>query len=749
MKNPATLFRMYFYHFLGKVMKAFCIICPITLYFFICPVAVKAQDININTGGYMIMNGTVSLMLNNAGFNNNGSFNAGNGTVKFIGNIDTTVGYVKGTSCTTFYNLAVEKDNFGVTLKSSVGVRNVLTIVAGKLYTDSNLTLLSNDTLTARVDVVPLESDIIGKAMVERYIPSKRAWRLMTAPVTQATSIFNSWQNSGLYLAAKGTFVSGPGPTGAIGNGLDVSPKNNVSMKKWDSNTQQYVNVLNSKVPISAGTNGSADNTGYLFFVRGDRNLNNFDIPNTNITTLTSIGKLQIGTQVFPASHVEGKYTLIGNPFASPIDFNLVVLTNLIKRFYVWDPTINLLGGYVMLDDLGNTGSFFKSPIISGQTKNIQSSQAFFVETATNSTASITINESSKSTIYTGNVFRPMSPNSTLNAISSLAINLYLLNVDSSTILADGNLVQFGEGFSDSVKNEDAIKFININENLALVRRGIALTAERRPPLKSTDTLNLKLWKTTQRAYNFEFIPTQFDTPDLTAFLIDNFLNTATAISLSTTTKINFKVDANPASSYPERFKVVFKMPDFIPLPVTILGVTAILQNNNIAVHWKVEHEINLLQYEVEKSTDGTLFNSVYTTTIAANNNINIYNWLDKNIVTGNNIYRIKSIDLNGSSKYSFIVNVVVSKKTATITIFPNLVVDNNIHLQFINQLLGNYQINLINNAGQIIFNRELLVNGDAVSIKLTLDKKIPIGIYQIQIIRPDLTVQIKRIDFL
>ncbi|MCY7292399.1 MAG: hypothetical protein LH615_09480, partial [Ferruginibacter sp.] len=354
---------------------------------------VKAQGIIIKSGSNLVLKGNVSLVINNAALHNNGIFTEGESTVKFAGHLDTTIAKVAGSQITTFYNLSVTKSAYGISLKSPVVVRNILLLSAGNIYTDSNLTLRSNVNLTARVDVVPSGCNIIGKAHVERYIPSKRAWRLLTAPVTNANTIFNTWQNRGIYTPGAGTLVTGPNPTSA--NGLDASLMNNISIKKWNYVTQAYTNVTNTKVAMSTN-NGSADNSGYLVFVRGDRNPANTNINVSNVTTLTSIGSLQTGTQVFPTSGLYDGYTLVGNPYASPVDFNNIVLTNLVKRFYVWDPSLNTVGGYVTLDDIDNDGVFSKSVAGSSQTNVIESQQAFFVETIATGAASLTINESDK-----------------------------------------------------------------------------------------------------------------------------------------------------------------------------------------------------------------------------------------------------------------------------------------------------------------------------------------------------------------
>ncbi|MDB5279123.1 MAG: type sorting protein [Ferruginibacter sp.] len=240
------------------------------LIFSVC--VARAQEVKLYTGCNMVLNGNINVIVNNTAFKNNGIFSAGGSTVAFMGDADTTISYLSGTSSTTFNNLTINKSAYGTALKSAAIVSNVLAVGGGNLYADSNLTLRSDVNLTARVAPVAASSQIIGKATVERYIPGKRAWRLMTAPVTSSNTIYNTWQDRGADIPGIGLLVTGPNPTGSSGNGLDVSAQNSVSMKTWNYSTQALVNVLNTKVPISAGNTGSAVNTGYFIFIRGDRN---------------------------------------------------------------------------------------------------------------------------------------------------------------------------------------------------------------------------------------------------------------------------------------------------------------------------------------------------------------------------------------------------------------------------------------------------------------------------------------------
>jgi hypothetical protein len=679
-----------------------------------------AQEINLYSGCNMVLNGSVNVVINNIALKNNGTFTAGSSTVFFTGNTDTTISYISGSSYTRFNNLTVDKSAYGTAVKSAAGVKNILTLTTGYLYADSNLTLLSDASNTARLAAVTPGADVLGKTLVERYIPSKRAWRLMTAPVTNGSDIYNCWQNNGVYSVGKGLLVSGPGG----GNGLDNG--NAASLKTWDVASQALAPVSNTHTKISATNTGSADNTGYFVFIRGDRNPTNFIIPNSNITTITGVGKLQTGTQTFTAATTAGKYTLIGNPYASPINFSNVTRTNLVKRFYVWDPTLNTMGGFVTLDDVDNDGVYSKSVAGSAQTKEIQSTQAFFVETSSNGAASLTFTESAKSTNNNINVFRPMA------APGSIRADLYLLNSDSSVVLADGVLAEYNSLFNDSVSNEDALKFSNINESVAFARYGKSLAIERRPLIDVSDTLFIKLSKTTLRNYQLQLTAAGLDQQGLLAFFEDRYLSTITPLDLSVTTVVNFLVNADPASAGSGRFRIIFR--PLSVLPVVFVSVKAYQVNDKIQVAWKAGDEGSTMSYEVEKSVDGINFTSVKT---IGKNNTGNYAWTDMNAIAGKNIYRIKNIANDGAAQYSATVIVWIAKKNTHFSVEPNPVKGNSIQLHFANQPTGMYHFNLMNNAGQLVYSTSRHISNSSTLQVMNTNTALAAGMYQLQITGP------------
>jgi hypothetical protein len=697
------------------------------------------KQLNITPGGYLVLNGNVALVTNNAAINNNGTIGPGSSTFYFTGNSDTTLSYITGTSTTTCTNLTVNKSTYGVAIKSPVHVTNVLTMSAGNLYPDSNLTLISNAANTARVAPVPPSCNIIGKTFVERYFPARRAWRLITAPVTVSNTIYQTWQNGGIYTIGQGMFVTGKNPTEA--SGLDASPENNYSMETFNPSNQSLNYVTNSNINISPGNSGSADNIGYFTFVRGDRNLDNVIIPNCDTTTLTCLGDLQTGDQIFNAATSAGSYTLIGNPYASPIDFNNVNRTNLIKRFIVWDPTLNSLGAYVTLDDIDNTGVYSTSVAGTVQTNEIQSGQAFFVQTLNAGAASITISESSKSSTNNTLIFRPA--NTTISFITSL----YLLNTDNSTILADGALAEFNNQFDSVVNWQDAVKNYNINETIGLVRDGINLAIERDPIITTTDTLFLNLTGQTARSYQFQFTGTNMNGQGITGILKDSYLGTSTPINLDgTVNKINFSVIAgNSASAAPNRFIIVFR-PSSV-LPVTFTSVNAYQENTGINVEWNVANELNIVQYEVQRSTDGIHFTNENPTKATGNNQSSInYNWLDTNPLEGANYYRIESIGTDGNIQFSQVVKVVINIPGSNISVYPNPVVGQLINLKFNNKSIGDYQFNLINADGQTVYNKEIYIVSSNSTETLIIPTALAKGIYELKIIKTGEAATVKKI---
>jgi hypothetical protein len=108
-----------------------------------------------------------------------------------------------------------------------------------------------------------------------------------------------------------------------------------------------------------------------------------------------------------------------------------------------------------------------------------------------------------------------------------------------------------------------------------------------------------------------------------------------------------------------------------IPLPVNFIGLVATRDNNLVSLKWDVSEEINVQQYEVERSANGSSFNTVG---VVPSKGKSIYSFTDASAGSGNIFYRVKSKDIDGKFKYSGIILLHGSGNSFsnTLNIYPS-----------------------------------------------------------------------------
>jgi len=96
--------------------------------------------------------------------------------------------------------------------------------------------------------------------------------------------------------------------------------------------------------------------------------------------------------------------------------------------------------------------------------------------------------------------------------------------------------------------------------------------------------------------------------------------------------------------------------PQIIPLPVNFIGLVAERGTSNSAnLKWDVSEELNVREYQVERSENGSYFTTVG---LAAAKGKSLYTFTNYNVPTGNIYFRIKSVDIDGRFKYSGILKL-------------------------------------------------------------------------------------------
>ncbi|MGG9970576.1 beta strand repeat-containing protein [Ferruginibacter sp. SUN002] len=650
------------------------------------------------------------------------SVTLGNGTGNVILNSDWDVtGSLDFTNTTDTFFIAP-----GVELKATGGSIN---------FHDKPVVIQSSENGTGSIGEISGGGSLLGatNVTVERYTAQNayRGWRMLAVPTQTSQSVFASWQESGVNNNGYGTLVTSP--SGAAG---------------YDATTPSW--SLLSYVPGStpAWSGATAATTGlpilnndraWMIYIRGDRTVgvSATDIVTNSPAKLRTTGPLFQGDQFIDL--VDG-FNLVGNPFASEIDFdNIEVVSGSIDNtLQLWDPTIEglyKLGSFVYFNGgirngapIGSYGAF--------NTK-IQSGMAFIVKS--NGASQIRIGEDAKSNgaNVNGTGFRPQGGTSVFVTSLSPIVN-------NNPVYADGVTAAYSSNFNSDIDANDAVKTSNFGESIGMLRNTKLLAIERRQAITDKDSIFYKLSGLKTAKYRLAFAPTSMDALGLTAFLEDKYLSTSKAIDLSTTTYVDFDAVSNNTATFADRFRIVFKAAG--TTPVTITNLNATQKNTAMQVDWKVPVENGVKQYEVERSSNGINFTKVGIVPATTNNGGSaVYSFMDVAPVAGTNYYRIKTIDISGAVRFTYIVKVNYGQSAPSITLNSTFINDGRFSLSLTNQERGRYNIRVLNTVGQEVLKTSFEHPGGNSTQTINLPGSVK-GIYHLEVIKPNRISEIKKI---
>ncbi len=92
------------------------------------------------------------------------------------------------------------------------------------------------------------------------------------------------------------------------------------------------------------------------------------------------------------------------------------------------------------------------------------------------------------------------------------------------------------------------------------------------------------------------------------------------------------------------------------PLPVNFIGLVANRNtDNSVGLKWDVSEEVNVREYQIERSENGTSFSVVGTVSPKGKS---IYTFTNYAVSSNTIFYRVKSIDIDGRIKYSGIIRL-------------------------------------------------------------------------------------------
>lgn len=669
-------------------------------------------------------------------YTNNGSAINNLGTLVFTGhaaaqNFPGNLGTV-----TAMHNLEIDNPNGMV-------INKPITITGSLIPSDGNIelnnvvvTLSSSANATASVCAFQPGASLsyigAGAFTVERHINTgtdpgqhPKSWQFLATPVAGQT-VFQSWQESGAAPPGYGTWLTG------TGTGFDVTTLS-PSMKYYDTATTNWKGITNTGHNLQ-------NSLGYMLFVRGDRTVVTYN-GTPNVTNMRSKGTIYTPSNPPPNVLVPANaFQSLGNPYPSRISFPQVYAgsTGINDVFYVWDPKLQgsyQVGGWQTMSGLvnyaptagGDPDTYYPAGV---PNPYIESGQAVMVR-GNGSGGSVVFSESNK---VSGNRLVNRTQQTNYN-VSGNRQFLYSSLFTSDGVIADGNIVVFDTGLSNDVDYNDATKILNDGENLGLINDQSILAVEGRALIAQGDTIFYYLKNLRQQSYQLRFTPVNMD-QQIMAILIDRFTNSQMPVSLNNKSYIDFTVTSDPLSQSTGRFILVFKQLDIVPVSFISISANRI-SDKSVHVKWEVDNETGISIYDIERSANGRNFSQLGILQPTVNNGGTAsYSFIDHAALQSDIFYRIKAKSESGLIQYSKMVKVSQVKIDGSIRVFPNPVVDGNMHLNIQGMPEGVYAARIINSAGQVVFSKHFTIQAQVQTMNFSV--QLSHGQYHLEIITPE-----------
>jgi hypothetical protein len=183
-------------------------------------------------------------------------------------------------------------------------------------------------------------------------------------------------------------------------------------------------------------------------------------------------------------------------------------------------------------------------------------------------------------------------------------------------------------------------------------------------------------------------------------------------------------------------------------LPVELLSFEGNCKDGSVTLDWKTATEHNSDYFKVMKSRDGVNWSTLTSISSAGNSTQELsYTALDKNIISGNNYYKLLQIDIDGKSKEYGPINVNCSVSSeGYFSVFPNptsgefQVIINDINL------VGTSKLIIKDTKGSEVLNKDLEIK-PGINAFFVDNLQKSSGMYYIYVVNEKLTTTIRKFE--
>jgi hypothetical protein len=169
-------------------------------------------------------------------------------------------------------------------------------------------------------------------------------------------------------------------------------------------------------------------------------------------------------------------------------------------------------------------------------------------------------------------------------------------------------------------------------------------------------------------------------------------------------------------------------------LPVKITDFTLNAEDKGIEIEWVAREEYNVLEYQIQRSREGTHFETVGA--VPAQEKaifVKDYNFVDASPKTGDNYYRLAVLNMDGTIEYSDIETVRYVNNSSEFLVFPSVISGTDINFKGGDFQNKNVKVVVYDLNGRAVLTNDIKA-GDADVQTINFPQKLKSGNYYIQI---------------
>lgn len=215
-----------------------------------------------------------------------------------------------------------------------------------------------------------------------------------------------------------------------------------------------------------------------------------------------------------------------------------------------------------------------------------------------------------------------------------------------------------------------------------------------------------------------------------------NLIGSCVIASTPTNTqRMNINNPSNIAHSFNLRYATV---QSDVPLPIELLSFDAEPEGNGVLCKWVTASEINNDYFEIERSSNGEDFKTIGKVDgfgAGTSTTTREYKFLDSDMCTGKQYYRLRQVDIDGQFSYSDVIVINCKRTRDDIRLYPNPATSS-ISLTFFEQS-GSLSIQFVDFTGRVVKEELVILNEGYNTVSMDISG-LSKGIYYVKLNRHD-----------